>query len=714
MSEALKRGVLRRVTPLLLAWFATSALSAGSIGGIVFDDLNRSGEQDAGEAGLGGAPVSLMGLNGAIRDRQPTAADGSFLFSDLPDGDYLLSLPASGSFRTSLPNDVALPAPIPNFPFGSSRYSAPANLIDNLELADVLGLSLRHVGLGDSIGFGFNLCGSILGDNGYFEPTTARVQRASPVNIVQDKQSVPGDETADLLDPDIDLLLFANDVYYAVDEESGIVSISIGGNDFLGPNERGDAEIAAALVQARRNIQEILSSLVRELPHSDIEINTVYDNLMGDEPVHNTWVPIWMQVVREHAWAQERRVTIAETYPEYAHDEGGQVLGEPDLICMFFGLDEIHPTNEGYEVHEEKLWQAFGGVTLAGGSDRLDITLGVVAERGEARPADTLVVSGSVTDAPLALIVDGSGALVSSDAAELRVSDFLPFTPPADVELSHAVVRVTYRTTGAPIDDYYAFEASIDGTFSEPGETPTTWNTILPIVGSSGNDGAQRLAFADQPNFQTVAAPLYAGAPTDNGTSTLTFDDLESLSVRLVTTTVGSADPFAVEWDGVTVEVYVRPAGSSRAEPEPIVLAAHPSGSPNGVATTRPARIEGVDAAGREAILDALGRREEFEAWQRRVALAEERDPRALEGVAELSPRLRIEILQHFDQREALEALYLLAQDDAAPRSVRTRAARELALRADASADLLTRLSRSDLDRVARLAVSGLATLERD
>ena len=451
-----------------LLLFVASA-QGGSIGGIVFEDTDRSGEQDVGEPGLGGAPIALLGAGGAVRQNTTTAADGSFRFDDLPDGDYLLSLPESSSFRASLPNDVALPAPIPDFPFGSPRYSAPAHLVDNLERADQQGLSYRHVGLGDSIGFGFNLCGSILGENGYFEPTTDRLEGAAPIGIAADKQSVPGDETADLLDPDVDLLFFANDVYYAVDEEAALISISIGGNDFLGAEGGGDAELADAIVIARRNLQEILSSLVGELSWADVEINTVYDNLEGDDPLHNTWVPIWMQMLRELAWGQSERVTVAEVYPEYAHDAGGQTLGEPGLICQFFGLDEIHPTNDGYDVHEEKLWQSFGGVTLSGG-DRLDIMLGVVPKRGETRPAETAVIAGDVTSPELALAVDGQGALVGPAGGELRVSDFLPFTPPPDVELVQAVLRVTYRTTGAPLDDYYAFRRTPRS--RPPSETP--------------------------------------------------------------------------------------------------------------------------------------------------------------------------------------------------------------------------------------------------
>lgn len=543
----------------LILKIVVSEAWAGSIGGLVFEDQNRNGVFDASEPALPDISIRLLGADGAVLQQTRTLQDGSYLFMDLPDGDYVLSVPESTGLRFSLPDVAGDPAPIPNFPFGRPRYGAMPNLVPNLNGS--MG-GFRHVGLGDSIGFGFNFCGSLLGEDGYIEPTTDRLARATAADVITDKQAIPGHETADLLKPGRgpgNPLEF-NDIFYAIDNSAPLISISIGGNDFLNAEDGGDSAIGDALVTARRNIQEIISNLVSELPLADIEFNTVYDNLEGQDALHNIWVPIWNQVLRESAWGQHRRVTLAEIYPEYAHEEDGQILGEPGLICHdFLGLDGIHPTNAGYDVHEEKLWQAFGGVTLSGG-DRLDFNLGFLRVRGRATPSAFADVTGGTTNPEQAFQPDGVGALIPSNNAEFRLSGFLPGEPPTNLDLAQAVLKVRYRTTAAPLDDYYRFEVSIDGSFSPPGSTSTTWNTIIPVVGSSGNDGAPVLAFADQPNFRIVSSPLYSGAPT-SGAGTLSWDDLKTLTVRVVTTAVGEPDAYALEWDSAVLEVYTRPAG---------------------------------------------------------------------------------------------------------------------------------------------------------
>lgn len=619
---------------LLLAALSAATVHGASIGGQLFEDRDRDGAFDAGEPALANFRVQLVGLEGTVFQQTRSAADGTFEFNGLADGQYLLSVRPRGPFRASLPDPGADPPPIPDFPFGRPRYGASPDLAQRLSGA----ASFLHVGLGDSIGFGFNACGSLLGEDGYFEPTSARLGGTTAPTLFGDKQSIPGHETSDLLDPGTsgDFPFTDNDVFYAVDEGSDLVSISIGGNDFLGAEDGGDPAVAAALVTARRNLQEILSSLASELPGAVLEINTVYDNEEGDDAFHNVWVPIWDQVVRELAWAQERPVQLAEIYPEYAHDEGGVLLGEPGLICNdLFGLDGIHPTGSGYDVHEEKLWQSLGGVTLAG-SDRLDVELGFARVRRQLRPRQFEEVAGDTIDPELALETDDQGALIPSDNAEFRVKTFLTITPGLD--LSQALLKVRYRTTGAPIDDYYRIEASLDGTFSPPGSTPSDWNTILPVVGSSGNDGVDVLAFPDQPDFRVVAAPLYAGSPTSND-GTLEWIDLQTLSVRVVTTAVGAADPFDVELDSAWVEIFVQPGGSvapeprslpTRAAPRPLeeLLAAAGAGAPGArrdLARELVAHGEAVPAA----ILLSLA--DDPEAATRRIAL------RALAGRADVA-----------------------------------------------------------------------------
>jgi HEAT repeat protein len=549
---------------LLMCALCFCDLLAGSIGGTVFEDPNRNGLRDPDEEPIEGLQIVLLGGEGKILRTTFTNASGRYLFAALPDGQYVISMLPQKRLRASLPNRGADPPPIPNFPFGRPRYSNMANLVQNLIDAAIAGHDFRHVALGDSIAFGFNLCGSLFGENGYIEPTTDRLRQATAGGVITDKQAIPGHETADLLIPGLgpDDYLHFNDVFYAIDQAAPLVSISIGGNDLLGAEDGGDPDIVAALLIMRRNLQEILSGLTTGLPASDIELNTIYDNLQGTDPQHNVWTPIVNQVLRELVWGQERRASVGEIYPEYAHEENSRILGQTGLICEASGYDGIHPTNEGYDVHEEKLWQSFAGVTL-NGNDRLDLDMGFLRRRRRPVASAYQDITGNTSNPKAALSIDGIGALIPSSNAEFRLQGFIPrvHTPARSSqsllagELAQAVLKIRYRTVGAPVDDYYVFEASVDGAFRHPGSTPSTWNTKIPLVGSSGNNGAERLVFPDQPEYRVVAAPLYLGAPTD-GAPTLTWEDLKTLSVRVITHAVGAPDPYQVEWDGAWVEAY--------------------------------------------------------------------------------------------------------------------------------------------------------------
>lgn len=744
----------------LLLLLAAGGAHAGSIGGVVFDDRDRDGIFDGGELPLRNARVQLVGQDGAVVLQARSGVDGSWLFAGLADGDYVVSIEPRG-YRHSLPNPVAVPSPIPDFPFGSPRYSTFENLVRVLRD----GSSFRHVGLGDSIGFGFNFCGSLLGEDGYFEPTSSRLAGTTAPALIADKQSIPGHETHHLLEPggSSDFPFTDNDIFYAVDTGADLVSISIGGNDFLGAEDGGDPAVAAALVIARRNIQEILSSLLTELPEAAVEINTVYDNEEGGDALHNVWVPIWDQVVREAAWAQDRPVRIAEIHPEYRHDVSGTPLGEPGLICNdLFGFDGIHPTNSGYDVHEQKLWQSIGGVTLAG-TDRLDVNVGFQRPRRLLLPLQFNDVTGDATNPGDALATDGVGALIPSDNAEFRVEAFLN-NPPGNLGLIHALLKVRYRTTGAPIDDYYRFEASVDGSFSAPGSTPTTWNTILPVVGSSGDSGAEILAYPDQPGFRTVAAPIYLGAPISND-GTLDWPELQTLSVRLVTTAVGAPDGFSVEWDSAWVEAFTTLPGGAKApaihateapgrsavRPSPSrdtssllaeldsihvrrevldTLASRPDALPGLV---RLVSRGGTLAAARAA--DLLGRTGDRSPDVRRAlrealaggvtpvqaaamrSLAALLDTDAAGSIAALRQRPELVVsvalaLGRLDSPDTLDALSEIARSRQAPATARRLAARGLAGSAHAEAvERLRALESSDDLRVRRLAEAGLRRL---
>ncbi|MCB0573675.1 MAG: hypothetical protein KDC61_03815, partial [Saprospiraceae bacterium] len=65
-----------------------------SIGNFVWEDLDADGEQDPGEPGLQGVPVTLTGTDGQgnpVNKTTTTDVDGSYLFDELVPGDYKLT-----------------------------------------------------------------------------------------------------------------------------------------------------------------------------------------------------------------------------------------------------------------------------------------------------------------------------------------------------------------------------------------------------------------------------------------------------------------------------------------------------------------------------------------------------------------------------------------------------------------------------------------------
>ena len=71
--------------------------NTGSIGDLVFDDLNGNGILDGGELGLEGVIVNLVDATGSIVDTTATAADGSYQFTNVAYGDYTLQfVPLAG------------------------------------------------------------------------------------------------------------------------------------------------------------------------------------------------------------------------------------------------------------------------------------------------------------------------------------------------------------------------------------------------------------------------------------------------------------------------------------------------------------------------------------------------------------------------------------------------------------------------------------------
>jgi hypothetical protein len=69
---------------------------AGSIGDLVWLDLNNNGRKDANELGIGGVTVRLLNEGGTTQiATTSTAADGSYLFNGLMPGSYVVEIAAS-------------------------------------------------------------------------------------------------------------------------------------------------------------------------------------------------------------------------------------------------------------------------------------------------------------------------------------------------------------------------------------------------------------------------------------------------------------------------------------------------------------------------------------------------------------------------------------------------------------------------------------------
>jgi hypothetical protein len=541
----LRRRAASAFSVLVLFTVLVSIGSAQTVSGQLYHDIDRDGVQDPGEPGLAGVPVALYGNHGGVDLANTSDGSGSFQFSPPASALYAVEVTWPGDRRPSLLELAGDAAPIPNFPRGRRRAGTLPFAVNNLRQATV-GSPYLHVGIGDSIAFGFNLCGSPFGTNGYLEPYTDRLNDVAAAASLN-KIAVPGYETFELL-----LTSSAGNIFETISLAPDLVTISIGGNDFLGDDGNHSAT-AANIVAAKQNVQELISTLLTELPQCDVIVNTVYDNEDGNDNFHNLWAPLWNQMLRDVAWGQTRAVGIAEVWPEFSHLDPwtSQVVGEPDLICMFLGLDEIHPTNTGYTVHREKVWQATGGANVGASGDTL-LTLGSLQNMESRSPTVAQDIAGGTSNPNSALTQDGTGALVPGGTGELHLSGF---DSTARGLLAQVVVNVRYRTSALPVDDYYRLEASVDGTFSAPGSTASTWNTIVPIVGGAGNNGAEILAFPHQPSYRTVSTVVSQGAP-DNGDPSLTWSDLANLKVRLKGTTVNTTDSFDVEWDAAWLDLY--------------------------------------------------------------------------------------------------------------------------------------------------------------
>src|SRR5262249_51076750 len=78
---------------------AQALCGSGGVCGLVFNDLNHNGLQDAGEPGIGGVTVTLSDGTSTT-----TNADGSYVIFGIPDGPITITVTIPAGYTTSPPN----------------------------------------------------------------------------------------------------------------------------------------------------------------------------------------------------------------------------------------------------------------------------------------------------------------------------------------------------------------------------------------------------------------------------------------------------------------------------------------------------------------------------------------------------------------------------------------------------------------------------------
>lgn len=570
-----------------LLLLSVSALHAQEVSGTVFHDRDGDGLRDAGEEGLGAIPVRLFGqrdAGGTFDELQSTVADGGFEFTP-GNGCYLFAVDDPTGWRLAPARSDAFAEGSPGYthPVGVRRFGGATGLIDRLVEGPVL-----YSSMGDSIAYNWNSCFDTSAF-WYSEQVRDRLRCVSPTgDVTLDEAAIKGEHTDDLL---VDEGGETNNVFRVIDSGAELVTISMIGNDLLN-DEPGEnptqEEIDRAMLEvldSRQNLQEVLSALVSELPDATIELNTLYDNLAyacSSEPFHTEYLPIVNQILRDLAWGQARRVTNAEVFAEFAHqDQSFACFGFTDEICLF--LDGIHPRGSGYSIIREKVWESIGGASLGsrdalGATSITNVDLGYLERVRRLYPTDWQVLGGaSVTDPEAALVEDdgGAGASVTLGigSEEMRWTGFPSWYD--EIVPVKVVAGVRYRTTGTVTDDFYRFEASTDDQFRAPpghAYTATDWNFYTPIVGGGGPNApaiapdysdAKLLVIPNVGTLREVTATLTKNPELSTDGShyvwpALTLDEFGTSQIRLAAAPVAgtAGDAYQVVVDAVWLDVY--------------------------------------------------------------------------------------------------------------------------------------------------------------
>ncbi len=587
----------RRILPILALALLLPAgpSSAQTVSGRLFEDRNANGILDPGELVMEGVAVGLFGaLTGgaAFEDALLTGADGGYSFAP-GDGTFLMELPDPAGWRLG-------PVRRDRFPESTFGYDLPVGVARFSKLDQGVGHlragALSMTVLGDSIARNFN---SPFGcSNGgtfwYSDQVQGRLAAAAPgASLTLLGAAVLGDHTDDLLDDDFDN---ANNVFRTIDAQSQLITISALGNDLLNvdvanPTQAETNRAVAEILDSRANLQEILSSLTSEIPGADISLNTLYDNLADACPstsmFHGEWIPIMGQILRDLAWGQARRVSIVEVSAEFGQEgQAGTCSGFSGLICHggFLYPDGIHPTNAGYAVVREKLWESVGGLSI-GTADAMarsfhdDVDYGFLRRVRRLHPSLWAVGAGATVSNPESAFDDEDGGAAAGirlgvGGEEFRLAGFPDWFD--EIQIVKVIAGVRYRTSGAVIDNLYRMEASIGGNFRPPpgfDYSPTAWNFYTPIVGGGGPNmppenpdypDARLLVVPDVGAFREVSATLTKNPVLPPGADEYEWPpvddvDLSTTAIRVAAAPVSATatdDGSSVELDAAWLDLY--------------------------------------------------------------------------------------------------------------------------------------------------------------
>jgi hypothetical protein len=348
----------------------------------------------------------------------------------------------------------------------------------------------------------------------------------------------------------------------------------------------------AEILDARQNLQEVLSTLTSQVPGADIVLNSLYDNLAyncstgNSTDFHRAWLPIVHEILRDLAWGQARRVSINEVAAEFAHeDQLGACTGFEGKICRVPFLDNIHPNNLGYDIVREKLWESVGGVNLGTNDVPLHRPSIPGADYGFLRRVRRLYPrtwesrnGASVVNPQAATSESDTGATaqitLGAGTEEFRLGGFPDWYD--EIQVVRVLAGLRYRTTGTVADDFYRMEASVTGVFRPlPGfsYTPTNWNFFTPLVGGGGPN--QPVEKPDYPNVKLLALPnvsafrevtatltknpTLAGGAAEYQWPPLTQAELATTTIRAASAPVaGSAgnDNYQVQLESAWLDLY--------------------------------------------------------------------------------------------------------------------------------------------------------------